>query len=70
MIRDAVERLCDGNTCGGVISAGNATGISGMVSAPEFSENCLSLLSDKAFSPKLDFEAMRFAEDEECFRIL
>ena len=55
MIRDAVERLCDGNMCSGVVGAENATGISGMVSVPEFSENCLSLLSDKAFSPKLDF---------------
>ena len=67
-MRGAVEKLCDGNTCSDVVYAGILTGISGIVSAPEFSGNCLSLLSAKAFSPNSVF-GMRFAEDEGRFRI-
>jgi hypothetical protein len=59
-----MERLFYPNVCGGVISAGTATTISGLISPPE----CLSL-SDKPFSQKLAFlEAVRFAEDEGFFR--
>jgi hypothetical protein len=59
-----VEKLFYSDVFGGVISAGTATAISGVISAPE----CLSL-SDKAFSQKLAFlEAVRFAEDEGFFR--
>jgi hypothetical protein len=67
-MRGAVERLCDGNMCSDIVYAGIVTGILGIVSAPEFFENCLSLLSAKAFSPNSVF-AMRVAEDEERFRI-
>ena len=66
MIRGAVERFFYPNVCGGVISAGTVTTISGLISAPE----CLSLF-DTAFSQKLAFlEAVRFAEDEGLFRLL
>lgn len=47
----AVERLFYPNACSGVTYAGTVTAISGLISAPE----CLSLLSDKAFSQKLAF---------------
>jgi hypothetical protein len=60
-----VEKLFYSNVFGGVTSAGTATAISGLISAPE----CHSL-SDKAFSQKLAFlEAVRFAEDEARFRL-
>jgi hypothetical protein len=61
-----VEKLFYSNVFGGGISAGTATVISGLISAPV----CLSLLSDKAFPQKLAFlEAVKFAEDEARFRL-
>ena len=58
----AVEKLCYAEACSGVVYAGTAAVVAGLIRAPE------CLLSKR--SPRRGFsDAMRFAEDEARFDI-